>query len=177
MGDFCPEIFQSPMLSDVIGVRLRRLGGPNWSAQGCKPIVIAVVVTTMQTMSYPVRSLCPPPDIALECICQTALGFPASWRIIAPGSKQDSSIFRVVPRGTCKMQAQSRFLPTNHYAWWFTHVQKSLLSVNLYRKTSVCSYQVCIGLLKVYTFITGGISSEKTPGDMWTLYELSINLV
>ncbi len=126
---------------------------------------------------YWVYTRLPPPDIALECICQTALGFPASWRIIAPGSKQDSSIFRVVPRGTCKMQAQSRFLPTNHYAWWFTHVQKSLLSVNLYRKTSVCSYQVCIGLLKVYTFITGGISSEKTPGDMWTLYELSINLV
>jgi hypothetical protein len=29
IGDFCPEIFQSPMLSDVIGVRLRRLGGPD----------------------------------------------------------------------------------------------------------------------------------------------------
>ena len=29
IGDFWPEIFQSPMLSDVIGVRLRRLGGPD----------------------------------------------------------------------------------------------------------------------------------------------------
>jgi hypothetical protein len=40
--------------------------------------VIAVVVTTMQTMSDPVRILCPPPDIALECISQTPLSFPAS---------------------------------------------------------------------------------------------------
>jgi hypothetical protein len=54
--------------------------------------VFAVVGTTMQTMSHPVRSLCPPPDIALECICQTAPGFPTSRPIIAPGSKQDSSI-------------------------------------------------------------------------------------
>jgi hypothetical protein len=30
--------------------------------------VIAMVVTAMQTMSHPVSSLCPPPDIALECI-------------------------------------------------------------------------------------------------------------
>ena len=29
IGDFWPAIFQSPMLSDVIGVRLRRLGGPD----------------------------------------------------------------------------------------------------------------------------------------------------
>jgi hypothetical protein len=78
MGDFIPEKFQSPMFRNIITVCLSRLGGPDCFAQGCKPIVFAVVVTTMQTMSYPVRSLCPPPDIALECICQTALGFPAS---------------------------------------------------------------------------------------------------
>ena len=69
MGNFIPEVFQNPMFRDVISVCLSRLGGPNSFAQGCKPIVIAVVVTTMQTMSDPVRSLCPPPDIALECIC------------------------------------------------------------------------------------------------------------
>ena len=69
MGDFIPEVFQNPMFCDVICVCLSRLGGTNRFAQGCKPIVIAVVVTTMQTMmSHPVSSLCPPPDIALECI-------------------------------------------------------------------------------------------------------------
>jgi hypothetical protein len=73
-----PQVFQNPMLSDVIGVYLRRPIGLYCFAQGCKPIVIAMVVTAMQAMSHPVRSLCPPPDIALECICQTALGFPAS---------------------------------------------------------------------------------------------------
>ena len=78
MGDFIPEKFQSPMFLNIITVCLSRLGGPDCFAQGCKPIVIAVVVTTMQTMSYPVRSLCPPPDIALEGVSQTALGFPAS---------------------------------------------------------------------------------------------------
>jgi hypothetical protein len=92
MGNFIPEIFQRPMLCNVISVCLSRLGGPYFFAQGCKPIVFAVVGTTMQTMSHPVRSLCPPPDIALECICQTAPGFPTSRPIIAPGSKQDSSI-------------------------------------------------------------------------------------
>jgi hypothetical protein len=28
-----------------------------------------MVATAMQTMSHPVRCLCPPPDIALEGIC------------------------------------------------------------------------------------------------------------
>ena len=82
MGNFMPQVFQNPMLSDVIGVYLRRPIGPYCFSQGCKPIVIAMVVTAMQAVSHPVRSLCPPPDIALECIrlciCQTALVFPAS---------------------------------------------------------------------------------------------------
>ncbi len=67
MRNFIPEIFQNPMFNDVISVCLSRLGGPNRFAQGCKSITI--VATTMQTMSHPVRSLCPPPNIALECIC------------------------------------------------------------------------------------------------------------
>jgi hypothetical protein len=53
----------------VIGVCLSRLGGPNFFAQGCKRIVLAMVDTAMQTMSQQVRSLCPLPDIALEYIC------------------------------------------------------------------------------------------------------------
>ncbi len=68
MGDFIPEVFQNPMFRYVIGVCLRRLRGPDCFAQGCKPIVTAMVITAMQAMSHPVRSLCPPPDIALECI-------------------------------------------------------------------------------------------------------------
>ena len=78
MGNFMPQVFQNSMLSDVFGVSLRRPFGPYCFPQGCKPIVNAMVVTAMQTMSHPMRSLRPPPDIALECICQTALGFPAS---------------------------------------------------------------------------------------------------
>jgi hypothetical protein len=78
MGNFFPEIFQRPML--CISVCLSRPGGPNFFAQGsgCKPIVTAMIVTAMQAVCHPVSVLCPPPDIALECICQTALGFPAS---------------------------------------------------------------------------------------------------
>ena len=67
-SNFIPEVFQNPMFRDVIRVCLRRLGGPDCLSQGCKTIVIAMVVTAMQTMSHPVSSLCPPPDIALECI-------------------------------------------------------------------------------------------------------------
>ena len=78
MCDFIPEVLQRAMFCDVICVCFSRFGGPNFFAQGCKPILIAMVVTAMQTMSHPVRSLCPPPDIALEGISQTALGFPAS---------------------------------------------------------------------------------------------------
>ncbi len=92
MGNFMPQVFQNPMLSDVIGVSLRRPFGPDCFPQGCESIEFAMVVTAMQTMSQPVRCLCPPPDIALECICQTALDFPASRPIITPGSKQDSSV-------------------------------------------------------------------------------------
>ena len=69
MGNLIPEVFQRPMFLDVIIICLSRLGSPNCFAQGCKTIVFAMVITTMQTMSYPVRSLCPPPDIALESIC------------------------------------------------------------------------------------------------------------
>ena len=78
MGNLFPEVFQRPMFLNVISVCLNRLGGPKFFAQGCKPIVFAMIVTTMQAMCHPVWSLCPPPNIALECICQTALGFPAS---------------------------------------------------------------------------------------------------
>ena len=68
MGNFIPEVFENLMFTDVISVRLRRLGGPNLFAQYRKTIVVIVVVTTMQRMSHPVSSLRPPPDIALECI-------------------------------------------------------------------------------------------------------------
>jgi hypothetical protein len=78
MGNFDPEIFKSPMFRDVISVCICRLGGPNGFGQSSKTIFVTIVLTTMQTMSYPVRSLCSPPDIALECVCQAALGFPAS---------------------------------------------------------------------------------------------------
>jgi hypothetical protein len=64
MGDFIPEIFQNPIFRDVISVSLRRLGAPDSFAEGCKPIVVAVVVTAKQTMIHPVWSLLPPPDIA-----------------------------------------------------------------------------------------------------------------
>jgi hypothetical protein len=69
MGDFIPEVLQWAMFCDVIRVCFSRLGGPNFFAQGCIPIVTAMIVSTMQTMSHPVRGLCPPPNIALECIC------------------------------------------------------------------------------------------------------------
>ena len=78
MGDFFPEIFQRPMFCNVSSVRRSRLGGPDFFAQGSKSIVLAMVVAAVQTVCQPVWSLCPPPYIALECICQTALGFPAS---------------------------------------------------------------------------------------------------
>ena len=78
MQTFFPEIFQRPMLCNIISVCLSGLGGPDFFAQGCKPIVVAMIAPTMQAMRHPVSGLCPPPDIALECICQTALGFPAS---------------------------------------------------------------------------------------------------
>ena len=77
MGNFIPEIFQRPMLCNVISVCLSGLGGPYLFAQGCKPIVFAMIVTTMQAMRHPVRSLCPPPEIALKSVCHTTLGFPA----------------------------------------------------------------------------------------------------
>jgi hypothetical protein len=69
MGDFIPEVFQDPMFHDVISVGLCGFGTPYSFAQGSISIVFAVVGTAMQRMRHPVRSLCPPPDIALESIC------------------------------------------------------------------------------------------------------------
>ena len=77
MGNFSPEVFQNLMFSDVISVCLSRLGGPYCFTQGCKTIVVVVIITTMQTMSHPVRSLCSSPNIALKSVCQTTLCFPA----------------------------------------------------------------------------------------------------
>jgi hypothetical protein len=68
MGDFIPEVFQRLMFSDVISVGISGLGGSNSFAQGCKTTVSAIAVSAMQRMSHPVRSLCPSPDVALECI-------------------------------------------------------------------------------------------------------------
>ena len=69
MGDFIPEVFENLMFLDVISICLRRLGGPNFFTQGGKTIEFTMVVTTMQRMSHSARSLRPPPDIALECVC------------------------------------------------------------------------------------------------------------
>ena len=46
-------------------------------AQRCEIIVLAMVVTTVQAMGHPVRSLRPSPTIASESVCQAALCFPA----------------------------------------------------------------------------------------------------
>jgi hypothetical protein len=40
MGDFIPEVFQSPMFRDVISVRLSRLGGPNFFPKVVKPFCL-----------------------------------------------------------------------------------------------------------------------------------------
>jgi hypothetical protein len=69
MGDFSPEVLQRAMFCNVISVCFSRLGGANFFAQGGKPILVAMIATAKQTMSHPVRSLCPPPDIALEGVC------------------------------------------------------------------------------------------------------------
>ena len=71
MDDFVLEVFQNPMFRDVSSVCLSRLGSPDSFAQGCKPMVIAVVITAMENEpsfeeSATLRS---PPDIALDCIC------------------------------------------------------------------------------------------------------------
>jgi hypothetical protein len=69
VGNFIPEVFENPMFTHIISVGLLRFGGPYSFTQGCKSIVVAMIHTTMQRMSHPVRSLSPPPDIALERIC------------------------------------------------------------------------------------------------------------
>ncbi len=76
------------MLCDVGTVIISRIGGPNRFAQGGEATEIAMIITTMQGMSHPVRLLCPPPDIALECIGQTTLGLLTSRPVEAPGSYQ-----------------------------------------------------------------------------------------
>ena len=51
--------------------------GSNSFANCSKPIVKACILTSMQRMSHPVRSLSPPPEIALKSVCHATLCFPA----------------------------------------------------------------------------------------------------
>ncbi len=90
MGNFVPEIFQDAMFSDVTSVCLIRLGGPNSFAQGykLKPIVFAVVVTTVQTMSHPVRSLYPPPGQILHWSVSAKL--PLGFLLLGPANCKHS---------------------------------------------------------------------------------------
>ena len=77
------------MLCDVVRVFISHNGGANCFAQGGEAIELAsAVITTMKAMSHPVRRLSPPPDIALESICQTPLGLPASRPVESPGSNK-----------------------------------------------------------------------------------------
>jgi hypothetical protein len=89
------------MFHDVGQVFISRFAGPYGFSQGGEAIVIAMITATMQRMSHPVRSLSPPPDIALERIGQTTLGLPASRPVEAPGSNQHGSI-SLTPRRSCK---------------------------------------------------------------------------
>jgi hypothetical protein len=75
VGQFGPKVLENRMLRDVGAVFI---GGRNRFAQGGESIEIAMIITTMQGMSHPVKRLCPPSDIALECIGQTTLGLPTS---------------------------------------------------------------------------------------------------
>ena len=88
VGQFGPKVLENRMLRDVGRVFVSRFGGPYCFAQGCEAIEIAMIITTMQRMSHPVRGLCPPPDIALQRISQTTLGLPASRPVEAAGSNK-----------------------------------------------------------------------------------------
>ena len=88
VGQFGPKVLENRMFPDVGQVFIGRVGGPDRFAQGGEAIEIAMIITTMQRMSHPVRRLCPPPDIALERISQTTLGLSAPRPVEAPGSNE-----------------------------------------------------------------------------------------
>ncbi len=100
------------MLHDLGAVFIGRIGGPNRFAQGGEAIEIAMIITTMQGMSHPVRRLCPPPDIALERIGQTTLGLPTSRPVEAPGSYQHGSV-PLQPRRSYKNRCTIRLFKTD----------------------------------------------------------------
>ncbi len=101
VGQFCSKILENRMFCDIGRVLFSRIRRPNRFAQGSEAIDIAMIITTMQTMSHPVRRLSPPPDIALEGISQTTLGLPAPQAVKAQGSNQHRSI-PLAPRRSCK---------------------------------------------------------------------------
>ena len=68
---FTPKVFENRVFYDVVRVAFIRLGSSNRLAQGSRPSFVCV--TTMKAMSQPVGSLCPPPDVALESVCQATL--------------------------------------------------------------------------------------------------------
>ena len=67
----CKGISEPSALGHSQTVAFSRLGSSNRLAQGSKPSFVCV--TTMKTMSQPVGSLCPPPDVALESVCLATL--------------------------------------------------------------------------------------------------------
>ena len=64
-GQFPPKVFENQVLLNVLWVSVSLLEGSYCFTQGCETIALAMVDTTMQTMSHPMGSLSPPPEIAL----------------------------------------------------------------------------------------------------------------
>jgi hypothetical protein len=45
--------------------------------------------------------LCPPPNTALECVCQASLSLPDAGPFVATGRQQNSTLLGVTPLRTC----------------------------------------------------------------------------
>ena len=146
--------------SQRLRVAFSRLRSSNRLAQGSETVLIGTAVTTMQTMSQPVGSLCPPPDVALESFCQATLCLSASWPIISPISKQNSSSPWFLPRGTLKQASDVRTFESNWFTQRCTDTKKKFTMSRLSAAMTVCLLWVCQvcsmfaqNLVKVYTII------------------------
>ena len=170
--------------SQSIWTDLLCLGGPYCFAKGCKTIVLAVTITTMQAMSHPVRCLRPSPDIALKNVCQTTLCFPAPWTVVAPCSKQNTFCPMLIPHWACQKHVHWRKAASSLLK------KKIIMILNFKRfelsklilKMHVCILfaQVCTvytwfaqSLHLVYIFQTRGFS----PGKKTRLRKLCANNV
>ena len=136
IGNLLAEILQDFMLFSIDTVDSLCFAGSNVLSNCCVSIIM--LSTTVKSVTQAARMLCPPPNAALECVCQASLGLPDAGPIVATGSLQNSPSLGATPLGTCvgsKNDLLSKLCNRENEIW----PEQTFFSQSLRKMCTVCS--------------------------------------